>query len=75
MVQWLTNDFSALPGVVAFLYWRRWEQEKCSDTWKADFAQAKAWGKAKLAIANQRSLAIITSLLVAILLHLTLTRC
>ena len=30
------------PGVVAFLYSRRWEEEKCFDTWKNDFTQAKA---------------------------------
>ncbi len=65
----LTNDFSLLPGVVAFRYFRRWEAEKCFDTWKNDFAQAKAWGKGTVAIANQARLAIITSLLVAILLH------
>ncbi|MBP6807849.1 MAG: hypothetical protein KA125_06095 [Chromatiaceae bacterium] len=40
----LTHDFSLLSGVVAFLYFRRWEAEKCLDTWKNDFAQAKAWG-------------------------------
>lgn len=68
-LQFLTNDFSLLPGVVAFLYFRRWEEEKCFDTWKNDFAQAKAWGKGTVAIANQARLAIITSLLVAILLH------
>jgi hypothetical protein len=68
-LQFLTNDFSLLPGVVAFLYFRRWEEEKCFDTWKNDFAQAKAWGKGRVAIANQAQLAIITSLLVAILLH------
>ena len=68
-LQFLTNDFSLLPGVVAFLYFHRWEEEKCFDTWKNDFAQAKAWGKGTVAIANQARLAIITSLLVAILLH------
>jgi hypothetical protein len=30
----LTNDFSVSPGVVAFLYLRRWDEEKCFDTWK-----------------------------------------
>ncbi|MGB7550817.1 MAG: transposase [Chromatiaceae bacterium] len=65
----LTNDFSLLPGVVALLYFRRWEAEKCFDTWKNDFAQAKAWGKGRVAIAHQAQLAIITSLRVAILLH------
>ena len=65
----LTHDFSLLPGVVAFLYFRRWEEEKCFDTWKNDFAQAKAWGKGRVAIANQARLAMITSLLVAMLLQ------
>ncbi len=58
-----------LPGVVACRYCRRWEEEKCFDTWKNDFAQAKAWGKGTVAIANQARLAIITRLRVAILLH------
>lgn len=69
VLEFLTNDFSLLPGVVAFLYFRRWEEEKCFDTWKNDFAQAKAWGKASAAIANQAHLAIITNLLLALLLH------
>jgi hypothetical protein len=69
VLPFLTNDFSLLPGVIAFLYFRRWEEEKCFDTWKNDFAQAKAWGKGTVAIANQARLAIITHLLVTILLH------
>lgn len=70
-LQLLSNDFSLLPGVVAFLYGRRWEQEKTHDHWKNDFAVAKAWGKSPVAIANQADLAIITTLLV----HLMLARC
>ena len=69
VLQFLTNEFSLLPGVIAFLYFRRWEEEKCFDTWKNDFAQAKAWGKGTVAIANQARLAIITHLLVTLLLH------
>jgi len=69
VLPFLTNDFSLLPGVVAFLYFRRWEEEKCFDTWKIDFAQAKAWGKGTVAIANQARLAMITSMLVAMLLQ------
>jgi hypothetical protein len=71
-VEFLTNDFSLAPGVIAFLYARRWEIEKCFDTWKNDFAQAKAWGKSVNAIDAQLCLAIITSVLVALLLHNTL---
>ena len=68
-VEFLTNEFSLEPGLIAFLYSRRWEEEKCFDTWKNDFSQAKAWGRSPVAIANQVRLAIITSLLVAMLLH------
>jgi hypothetical protein len=69
VVEFLTNDFSLEPGVIAFLYSRRWEEEKCFDTWKNDFSQSKAWGKSVVAIDNQVRLAIITSILVAMLIH------
>ncbi len=55
--------------MIAFLYSRRWEEEKCFDTWKNDFSQAKAWGTSVVAIDNQVRLAIVTSILVAMLLH------
>lgn len=71
-VEFLTNDFHLQPGVVAFLYSRRWEEEKCFDTWKNDFTQAKAWGKSPVAIENQVRLAIVTGILIAILLHTTM---
>jgi len=51
--------------MIAFLYSRRWEEEKCFDTWKNDFAMAKAWGKSIKSIENQVRLAIITSVLIA----------
>ena len=44
-------------------------RQKCFDTWKNDFSQAKAWGKSSVAIGNQVRLAIITSVLVAVLVH------
>jgi hypothetical protein len=71
-VEFLTNDFDLQPGVIAFLYSRRWEEEKCFDTWKNDFSQAKAWGKSPTAIDTQTRLAIITSILIAIILQQTL---
>jgi hypothetical protein len=70
-IEFLTNDFDLPPGVIAFLYSRRWEEEKCFDTWKNDFALAKAWGKSVVAIDNQVRLAIVTGILVAMLLHTT----
>ena len=72
LLEFLTNDFDLLPGLVAFLYSRRWEEEKCFDTWKNDFTQAKAWGKSPVAIANQARLAIVAGLLIALHLHHTL---
>ena len=72
VVEFLTNAFDLQPGVIAFLYSRRWEEEKCFDTWKNDFSQAKAWGKSPVAIDNQVHLAIVTSILVAMLLAHTL---
>jgi hypothetical protein len=72
LVEFLTNEFDLQPGVIAFLYSRRWEEEKCFDTWKNDFSQAKAWGKRTVAIDNQVRLAIVTSILVAMMLANTL---
>jgi hypothetical protein len=72
VVEFLTNEFDLQPGVVAFLYSRRWEEEKCFDTWKNDFSQAKAWGKRAVAIDNQVRLAIVTSILVVMMLATTL---
>ena len=71
-VEFLTNDFDLQPGVIAFLYSRRWEEEKCFDTWKNDFSQAKAWGNSPTAIDSQARLAIITSILIPIILQQTL---
>ena len=44
-------------------------RQKCFDTWKNDFSQAKAWGKSPVAIENQVLLAIVTSILIALCLH------
>lgn len=68
-VEFLTNDFTLEPGMVAFLYARRWDEEKCFDTWKNDLAQARAWGRSRVAIQNQTLLAIITALCAAMLVH------
>lgn len=65
----LTNEMKLEPGVIAFLYLRRWDEEKCFDTWKNDYSQSKAWGESIVAIENQTRLAIITNLLVAMLLQ------
>jgi hypothetical protein len=44
VVCFLTNELDLAPGVVAFLYLRRWDTEKCFDTWKNDFARGACLG-------------------------------
>ena len=61
-IQFPTNDFTLEPGLTAFLHARRWDEEKCFDTWKNDFSQAKAWGASKTASKNQVLLAIVTNI-------------
>ncbi len=61
--EYLTNDFSLTPGVVAFLYHRRWDEEKYFDNYKNDMANAKAWGKSNIAIQQQAIIGMLTFIL------------
>jgi hypothetical protein len=61
--EYLTNEFELKSGVVAFLYHRRWDEEKFFDNYKNDMANAKAWGKSKTAIRQQALIGIITFVL------------
>ncbi len=61
--RYLTNDFSLEPGVVAFLYYRRWDEEKYFDNFKNDLANAKAWGKSLVAIEQQALMGLMTYVL------------
>ncbi len=65
----LTNELVLEPGMIAFLFLRRWDEEKCFDTWKNDLSASKAWRYKRVSIENQALLAIITSLLIAIFLR------
>lgn len=66
--EYLTNDQEMLPGVVAFLYHRRWDKEKYYDCFKNDLAGSKAWGKSPVAIEQQALLGIVTSILTRLFL-------
>jgi hypothetical protein len=46
-----------MPGVIAFLYHRRWDEEKYFDNYKTDIINSKAWGKLPVAIEQQAFLA------------------
>ena len=61
--EYLTNDFTLSAGVVAFLYHRRWDEEKYFDNYKNDQANAKAWGKSATAIKQQAIIGMITFVL------------
>ena len=67
--EYLSNDFSLEPGVVAFLYYRRWDEEKYFDHFKHDLANAKAWGKKPVAIEQQALMGMMTYLLTPLFLQ------
>jgi len=61
--EYLTNDFTLTSGVVAFLYHRRWDEEKYFDNYKNDMGNTKAWGKSNIAIKQQALIGMITFIL------------
>jgi hypothetical protein len=61
--EYLTNDLALTPGMIAFLYHRRWDEEKYFDNYKTDMANSKAWGKSPVAIEQQALLGLVTHLL------------
>lgn len=66
---YLTNDFSLEPGELAFIYHRRWDEEKYFDNFKNDLANAKAWGKSPRSIDQQAIIGIITYILTRLFLE------
>ena len=67
--EYLSNDFTLSPGIIAFLYHRRWDEEKYFDNYKTDMANSKAWGKSPVAIEQQALLALVTHLLTRLFLY------
>ena len=67
--EYLSNDFTLPPGMVAFIYHWRWDEEKYFDNYKTDMANSKAWGKSPIAIEQQALLALATHLLMRLFLH------
>ena len=57
---YMTNDFSLEPGELAFIYHRRWDEEKFFDNFKNDLAGTKAWGKNPIAIEQQAIIVLST---------------
>lgn len=67
--EYLTNDFTLSSGMIAFLYHRRWDEEKYFDNYKTDMANSKAWAKSPIAIEQQALLGLVTHLLMRLFLH------
>lgn len=67
--EYLSNDFSLEPGVIAFLYLRRWDEEKYFDNFKNDLANSKAWGKSAIAIEQQSLMGMMSYLLTRLFVH------
>jgi hypothetical protein len=63
------NDLALTPGMIAFLYHRRWDEEKYFDTYKTDMANSKAWEKSPVAIEQQALSGLVTLLLMRLFLH------
>ncbi len=67
--EYLTNDFNLSSGMIAFLYHRRWDEQKYFDNYKTDMANSKAWAKSPIAIEQQALLGLVTHLLMRLFLH------
>jgi hypothetical protein len=66
---YLSNDFSLEPGELAFIYHRRWDEEKYFDNFKNDLANTKAWGKSRTSIEQQALMGTITYILTRLFLE------
>lgn len=66
--EYLSNDLTLEPGLIAFLYHRRWDEEKYFDAYKNDMASSKAWGKSVKSIEQQAVLGIVTYVLTRLFL-------
>ena len=67
--EYLTNDFTLTPGMIAFLYHKRWDEEKYFDTYKTDLGNTKAWAKSPVAIEQQALFGLVTHILMRLFLH------
>ncbi len=67
--EYLSNDHDLSPGIIAFLYHRRWDEEKYFDNYKTDMTNSKAWAKSPIAIEQQALLGLATHLLMRLFLY------
>jgi hypothetical protein len=69
----ITNEFSLEPGVIAFLYVKRWDIEKRYDEFKNGFLENRAWAKTDTA-KEQQALFMTTTLNLILLFEMKLKK-
>lgn len=67
--EYLSNDFVLTAGMIAFLYHKRWDEEKYFDNYKTDLANTKAWAKSPVAIEQQALFGLVTHILMRLFLR------
>jgi len=66
----LTNEMTLPPGMIAFLYKKRWDVEKAYDEFKNKLGQKQAWAKSNTAKIQQALFMVITHNLIEMLEHI-----
>lgn len=65
--EFITNEMTLQPGVLAWIYKRRWHIEKTYDTFKNKLQETKAWGRSETAKSMQAQFLCLTHNLTVIL--------
>lgn len=69
--EFITNHMNIRPGVLAWLYMRRWDIEKTYDTFKNKLGESKAWARSPIAKAMQAQFMCLAHNLMVLLESLT----
>ena len=56
----LTNQMTLPPGLIAFIYKKRWDIEKVFDQFKNKLMESKAWAKSLIAKCTQAQFMVLT---------------
>lgn len=69
LYEYITNDLDLEPGTIAFLYYKRWDEEKYFDNFKNDLGNSQAWGKSIVSIEQQALFGMSTYILTMLFLN------
>ena len=65
--EFVTSELKVSPGILAWLYKRRWDLEKTYDTFKNKISETKAWGNSRVAKEMQAQFICLTHNLMVLL--------